>query len=154
MQQLEKLGHIALRVGDIERSRDFYAAVLNMKVTSENPETGECTLGLEPGRRDIVLCRAPTAERPDGEAPGLLHFAWRLEDFRQVQHACRALRGMGMEPRTTLHNVTHSIYVQDPDGHTVELYSDRWENGFEAMRTLGPMSVPMDIETGERAGPA
>ncbi|MDE0049698.1 MAG: hypothetical protein OXO52_07925 [Rhodospirillales bacterium] len=74
-----------------------------------------------------------------------------LEDFRQVQDAYHALRGMGMEPRTTPHNVTHSIYVQDPDGHTVELYSDRWENGFEAMRDLGPMSVPMDIETGEPA---
>ena len=154
MIRTRKLGHIALRVRDIERSRDFYAAVLNMTVTSEDPETGECALGLEPGRRDIVLCRASTAERPDGEAPGLLHFAWQLENFRQVQDACHALRGMGMEPRTTLHNVTHSIYVQDPDGHTVELYSDRWENGFEAMRTLGPMSVPMNIETGESAGSA
>ena len=151
MIRTRKLGHIALRVSDIERSRDFYAAVLNMQVTSEDPETGECTLGLEPGRRDIFLHRSPTADRPGEERPGLLHFAWRLEDFREVQDAYDVLRGMGMEPRTTLHNVTHSIYVQDPDGHTVELYSDRWENGFEAMRTLGPMSVPMDIETGERA---
>lgn len=154
MIRTRKLGHIALRVGDIERSRGFYAAVLDMKVTSEDPKAGECALGLEPGRRDIFLYRSPTAERPGSERPGLLHFAWRLEDFGKVQDAYRALCGMGMEPRTTLHNVTHSIYVQDPDGHTVELYSDRWENGFEAMRTLGPMSVPMDIETGERIRPA
>ena len=153
MIRTRKLGHIALKVGDIERSRDFYAAVLNMQVTSEDREAGTCTLGLKPGRRDMFLYRAPTAERPGDDRPGLLHFAWRLEDFREVRNAWRALRGMGMEPRTTLHNVTHSIYVQDPDGHTVELYCDRWENGFEAMRTLGPMSVPMDIETGERAGP-
>ena len=99
-----------------------------------------------PGRRGIILHPAPTAERPR-----LIRFAWPLENFRQVQDAYRTLRGMGMEPRTTLHNVTHSVYVQDPDGHTVELYSDRWENGFEAMRDLGPMSVPMDIETSEPA---
>ncbi len=45
--------------------------------------------------------------------------------------------------------MTKSVYFRDPDNNLVELYCDRWENGFEAMQTLGPKSGPLDMETGK-----
>lgn len=51
-----------------------------------------------------------------------------------------------MEP--IQHNITNSLYLSDPDGHLVELYCDRWENGIEVMRTQGPKRVALDMETG------
>ena len=50
---------------------------------------------------------------------------------------------------TTEHNVTRSVYFPDPDGNRVELYCDMVANGFEAMQTIGPVSKPLDIETGK-----
>jgi hypothetical protein len=38
---------------------------------------------------------------------------------------------------------------RDPDGNRVELYCDMVANGFEAMQTIGPKSVPYDIEKGD-----
>jgi catechol-2,3-dioxygenase len=38
------------------------------------------------------------------------------------------------------------VYFPDPDGNRVELYCDMVENGFEAMRTLGPRREPMSLE--------
>ncbi len=50
---------------------------------------------------------------------------------------------------TIEHNVSRSLYFQDPDGNRVELYCDMVEDGFHAMRTMGPRRDEIDIETGE-----
>ena len=64
MIRTRKLGHIALRVSDIERLRDFYAAVLNMQVTSEDPVAEECTLdGIQRAAREGRPCHAVVAKQ-------------------------------------------------------------------------------------------
>jgi catechol-2,3-dioxygenase len=46
---------------------------------------------------------------------------------------------------TTEHNVTQSVYFQDPDGNRVELDCDMVDNGFEAIQTIDPKAAPLDI---------
>jgi catechol-2,3-dioxygenase len=78
--------------------------------------------------------------------------AWQLGSFEELRAAHREIKEMGIPIEATIqHNITKSVYVKDPDGNTVELYCDRWEDGFKAMQTMGPRSDPLDMETGEVA---
>ena len=73
--------------------------------------------------------------------------AWQLGSFEELRDAYRELKTMGVPIEGTIeHNVTRSVYFRDPDGNRVELYCDMVDNGFEAMQTVGPKAVPLDIE--------
>lgn len=149
-----RISHLVLNVRDVARSRDFYLGILGLGVVSEEPDEGVCLLGLDGRRRDLALVQrvAADAPPPDETQPRMIHFAWQLEDFAEVQAKYRELVAQGIAVDTVLHNVTQSLYVTDPDGHVCELYCDRWEDGFEAMSTQGPMTRRLDIETGEGIG--
>ena len=89
-------------------------------------------------------------DAPGDKQPGLHHAAWQLGSFEELQAAHRELKAMGIKVESTIeHNVTRSVYFPDPDGNRVELYCDMVEDGFEAMRRMGPRREVMDIETGE-----
>ena len=105
-----------------------------------------------PRRRSTTPPRrtASTREPPAATQPGLHHTAWQLGSFAELQAAYRELRELGIPVESTIeHNVSRSVYFRDPDGNRVELYCDMVEDGFEAMRTLGPRRDVLDIETGE-----
>lgn len=149
-----RLAQLALNVTGLAEARDFYRQVLGIGVVSEDPDAGSCLLGLDGDSPELALFgrAAPDAPPPDETQPRLIHFAWQLPDFPAVQAAYRELTGQGIGVETMQHNVTNSLYVKDADGHVCELYCDRWEDGFEAMRTQGPMTKMLDIETGEGIG--
>jgi catechol-2,3-dioxygenase len=75
---------------------------------------------------------------------------WQLENYEALKAAYIELEGKGIEVfRTTQHNITNSIYVKDPDGVVIELFCNRFEDGFNVMKTLGPRTDHLDILTGE-----
>ena len=70
----------------------------------------------------------------------------------QAAHDELTEAGITLEP--IQHNITNSLYIKDPDGHVVELFCDRWEDGIEVLRTQGPMRRELDMESGEAVGDA
>src|SRR6266571_3857675 len=105
---------------------------------------------------ELALFQLATGDAPTATQPGLLHVAWRLQSFEELQAAYRELKEIGIAVESTVeHNVTRSVYFPDPDGNRVELYCDMVEHGFEAMQTMGPRRDVIDIETGQviAAGP-
>lgn len=149
MIKAKKLGHIVLKVSDLIESRDFYVRVLGLKVSAENLDQGVCFLSLGEEHHDIALFQRATGPGPTPEQPGLMHIAWQLGDIEELQAAHKELTEGGIAVEAFRHNVSNSLYVRDPDGHTIELYSDRWEDGYVAMQTNNDPTVPLDIETGE-----
>lgn len=149
MIKAKKLGHIVLKVSDLIESRDFYVRVLGLKVSAENLDQGVCFLSLGEEHHDIALFQRATGPGPTPEQPGLMHIAWQLGDIEELQAAHKELTEGGIAVEAFRHNVSNSLYMQDPDGHTIELYSDRWEDGYAAMQTNNDPTVPLDIETGE-----
>jgi len=145
----KKLGHIVLKVSDMAASRDFYMRTLGLKVSAENLKQGVCFLSIGDEHHDIAVFQRATEPAPSPEQPGLIHIAWQLPDMDELRAAYRELTAGGIAVRALQHNVTNSIYFDDPDGHTIELYVDRWENNFEAMTTNNQPTVPLDIESGE-----
>ena len=150
MIQARKLGHVVLKVRDARKSKEFYTRALGLKVSHEDLSRGAVFLSFGTEHHELALFQLATGETPAEAQPGLHHMAWQLGSFEELQAAYRELGQLGIPVESTVeHNVTRSVYFPDPDGNRVELYCDMVENGFEAMRTMGPRRDLIDMETGE-----
>ena len=146
MIQARKLGHVVLKVRDARKSRDFYVKTLGLKVSHENLERGLVFLSFGTEHHDLALFQLASDDPPGPAQPGLHHMAWQLPNFDELRAAHRELIAIGVPVESTVeHNVTRSMYFLDPDGNRVELYCDMVDNGFEAMRTLGPRAEPLSL---------
>lgn len=101
-----ELNHIALRVTDVQRSRDFYVKHLGLEVRRE----GASSCFLDCGHNFVALFKG-------GEA-GLDHYCYSIESY-DVEVAEKKLKAEGFDPRVT----SGRIYFKDPDGLTVQLAS-------------------------------
>lgn len=103
------LNHIALRVTDIPRARDFYVRHLGLSVSSES----ESSCFLDCGRENFVaLFRS--------DAASLDHYCYTIEDYDPADVVSRLERA-GLSPRRR----ENRVYFDDPDGHTVQIAGPR-----------------------------
>lgn len=148
--QARGLGCLVFSVRDAERSKDFYVRLLGFTVVREDPERRFVLLTKGDQGQRIALVERATGAPPGPSQPGMIHMAWELANFEEVQAAYRELTALGVKfERTVQHHVTRSIYFRDPDNNCLELFCNRWENGFEAMRDRKMGTAPLDVETGE-----
>lgn len=119
--------HTMLRVGDLQRSIDFYTKVLGMKLlrTSENPEY-KYTLafvgyGNNPDHAELELTYNWGVDKYDmGSAYG--HIAISTENIYQTCDQVRAAGGnITREPGPVKGGTTVIAFITDPDGYKVEL---------------------------------
>jgi catechol 2,3-dioxygenase-like lactoylglutathione lyase family enzyme len=120
--QLEGIDHIALGVRDIERSANWYTDVLGFERLHEGMWNGVPTFI---GKENAGIALFPA--RPDAKltASGhrdirMLHLAFRAdrENFLAAQ---RELKERGIKFEFQDHEISHSIYFRDPDGHQLEI---------------------------------
>jgi lactoylglutathione lyase len=126
-----RLLHTMLRVGDLQRSIDFYTKVLGMKLlrTTDRPEQ-KYTLafvgyGSNPDHAELELTYNYGVDKYElGSAFG--HLAIGVED---VHGACDRIRAAGgvitREPGPVKGGTTVIAFVQDPDGYKIELIQGR-----------------------------
>jgi catechol 2,3-dioxygenase len=122
-----RMGHVHLKVSDIERALGFYRDVLGFEVTQR---IGNSAAFLSAGgyHHHIGL---NTWESAGGPAPaagttGLYHLAIVYPTRAKLGDALRRL----IDARIPLdgaadHGVSEALYLRDPDGNGVELYWDR-----------------------------
>ena len=126
MVRLKELGHILLRVLDLDRSKKFYSEVLGFKVLEEDPEHGGTFMALEGQSHAIDLFQVKDADAALRQTPGvrgLGHIAFRVEREEDLKDAYASLREHGVEITRTIDHVSQkSIYFNDPDGNTLEIY--------------------------------
>ncbi len=125
--------HTMLRVGDLQRSIDFYTKVLGMKLlrTSDNPEY-KYTLafvgyGSNPDHAELELTyNYGVTEYEQGTAYG--HLAISADD---IHAACAAVKANGgnvtREPGPVKGGSTVIAFVTDPDGYKIELIERRFD---------------------------
>lgn len=121
------IGHVHLKVADLERAVTFYSGVLGFEVMQR---MGDSAAFLSAGgyHHHIGL---NTWESSGGSPPppgttGLYHIAIRYPDRRALADALRRLAtaGVALEGAAD-HGVSEALYLRDPDGNGVELYRDR-----------------------------
>jgi len=145
-----KMGHVHLKVADLERALAFYHGVLGFDVTQK---MGNAAAFLSAGgyHHHIGL---NTWESRGGSAPvagttGLYHLAivypTRAELGDALERVLRA--GIQLEGAAD-HGVSEALYLRDPDGNGVELYWDRPEEQWprDANGELAMYTRPLDLE--------
>ncbi len=121
------IGHVHLKVSDLDRAIAFYSGVLGFELTQR---MGRSAAFLSAGgyHHHIGL---NTWESQGGAAPapgttGLYHFAIRYPDRAALGDALRRLRDAGIPlDGASDHGVSEALYLRDPDGNGLELYWDR-----------------------------
>ena len=119
--------HTMLRVGNLQRSIDFYTNVLGMKLlrTSDNPEykykLAFMGYGTNPEHAELELTYNYGVESYDmGTAYG--HIAIGVDNAQKACDAARAAGGNGTrEPGPVKGGTTVIAFLTDPDGYKVEL---------------------------------
>ena len=107
VMELQGMRHIALRVSDIPRSRDFYQKHFGMPVLTEAP--GNCSLGIGKSQF-LTLFRGQKGE--------LDHYCLGIEKF-DASAVMDELNRQGLKPRRA--TGTDRVYFPDPDGITVQV---------------------------------
>lgn len=145
-----EIGHVHLKVADLERSIEFYSGVLGFEVTQRWGTTA-AFLSAGDYHHHIGL---NTWESLGGPPPphgttGLYHFAIRYPDRRALGDALRRVRGASIRlDGASDHGVSEAIYLRDPDGNGIELYRDRprdqWPRAADGSLAMG--SAPLDLD--------
>lgn len=144
------IGHVHLKVADLDRAIGFYHGVLGLEVTQRMGHSA-AFLGAGGYHHHIGL---NTWESRGGPPPargttGLYHVAIRYPDRTSLGDALRRLDRAGIRlDGAADHGVSEALYLRDPDGNGVELYRDRPRE--EWPRTpdggLAMVTEPLDVE--------
>ena len=152
------VGHIHLRVSDLDRSVAFYRDVLGFEVMQRyGPDAAFLSVDGYHHHIGLNTWGSRGGSRPAAGTTGLFHVAFlypgRAALGRAVQRVLDAavpLTGMAD------HGVSEAVYLDDPDGNGIELYRDRspadWPRDAEG--NLSMVSAPLDLDALLAAGAA
>ena len=117
-----KLAHVAIKTGDMAKSREWYLAVLDAKVQFENEML--CFMAYDDEHHRVVLAFEPGFEQ-DASTAGLHHMSFTFATLDDLFSTYERLKLVGIEPVWTInHGPTLSMYYLDPMGNHVELQLD------------------------------
>lgn len=122
-----RIGHVHLKVADLQRSLAFYQGVLGFEIT-QRYGSGAVFLSAGGYHHHIGL---NTWESAGGKAPppgctGLFHVAILYPSRAQLADALRRIGAAGLTlDGAADHGVSEALYLRDPDDNGVELYWDR-----------------------------
>jgi catechol 2,3-dioxygenase len=152
------LGPVVLQVADLERSLAYYGQVLGLR--SLDRSGAIATLGThgghgehgarnEHGAADVLVElreKAGAAPVPPRGQHGLYHFALLLPDRAALGRFASHLAHAGVAPGASDHLVTEALYLNDPDGHGIEVYADRPRDQWRhRQRQLLMATDPLDV---------
>ena len=145
-----RIGHVYLKVADLDRAIAFYKGVLGFKLTRRY---GTQAAFLAAGNYHHHLGLNTWESEGGTPAPkghtGLYHTAILYPDRAQLADAVSRIKAAGIPIEGAAdHGVSEAVYISDPDSNGVELYRDKpeadWprsEEGFLAM-----VNQPLDVD--------
>jgi catechol 2,3-dioxygenase len=145
--KIQGVGHVVLKVRDLDRAAGFYAGVLGLREVGRFP--GRMVFfSAGANHHDLaVLAVGPEAPSPPDSAVGLAHVALKIGDSLDALREAKALLEAHAVPIRGIrdHRVSQSIYLEDPDGNTIELYVDAdpaiWGEDPSAVATVKPLAL-------------
>ena len=125
--KVRRVGHLVLRVKDVARSRRFFEEVLGFPVVAQN-ERGMVFFSTDVKDNHHMLAIMPAKEgatMPSPEHIGMQHVSFEHGSFAELQEAYRRFKEKDVNiVYTTFHGITKSVYFNDPDGNTLEVYAN------------------------------
>ncbi|MDH3455470.1 MAG: VOC family protein [Gemmatimonadota bacterium] len=121
------VGHIHLKVADLERAIRFYTDALGFEVMQRMGDSA-AFLGARGYHHHVGLntWESRGGRPPPAGSTGLYHVAFRYPDRQSLATALRRLQDHSVTlDGAADHGVSEALYLRDPDGNGVELYYDR-----------------------------
>jgi catechol 2,3-dioxygenase len=144
------IGHVHLKVADIERSLGFYRDVLGFEVTQQlGDQAAFLSAGGYHHHIGLNTWESRGASPPPPGTTGLYHVAIRYPDRVTLGDALRRVLDAGIRlDGASDHGVSEALYLRDPDNNGIELYRDRPKEEWPrtASGELAMISAPVDLE--------
>ena len=128
------LGHLVMRVRDMDRSLDFYTRVMGLTIM-ERTASGTVFMSANTEKSHELAIRAigMDAGGPDHSIVGQAHMAWQMETFEDLQELYTRMKENNVRiQRVSDHGVSLGVYLLDPDDNEIEVYyelpSIQWED--------------------------
>ncbi len=124
----QRIGHLIIGVRNLERAKAFYHGVLGLDITLELKEPPMVLFASSSRDHHEIGCLelGENAEAPRPGQIGVHHIAFRMANEQDLIEAYQRLRAAKVPVECTVdHGLTHSVYLTDPDGYTIEFYADR-----------------------------
>ena len=144
------IGHVHLKVSNLESSIDFYTRVLGLEVM-QLFGTQAAFLGAGGYHHHLGLntWHSKDADPAPRHAPGLYHTAFLYPDRAALGQAISRLKTQGVTLEGAAdHGVSEAVYFSDPDGNGIELYRDRPRDDWplKADGSLSMTNDPLDVD--------
>lgn len=125
-----RIGHIHLKVADLERALGFYCGVLGFELTQKyGTQAAFVSAGGYHHHIGLNTWESAAGSPPPPGTTGLFHLAILYPTRADLADALRRLQAAGIElDGASDHGVSEALYLRDPDGNGVELYWDRPES--------------------------
>jgi len=144
------IGHVHLKVADLERAIDFYSGVLGFEITGRyGRQAAFLSAGGYHHHIGLNTWESVGGSPPPRGTTGLYHVAIRYPTRAALADALRRLLAAGVQLEgASDHGVSEAIYLRDPDGNGIELYWDRpreaWPRGADG--AIQMVTEPLDLE--------
>ena len=143
------VGHIHLKVSDLDRSIAFYRDVMGFDLIQRyGPSAAFLSAGGYHHHIGLNTWESAGAAPGPRRAPGLYHVAFLYPDRTALAQALANVVAAGVKiDGAADHGVSEAVYFSDPDGNGIEIYTDRdpaeWPRG--ANGELAMVNAPLDI---------
>ncbi len=144
------IGHVHLKVSDLQRSLDFYCGLLGFEITTTYGD-GAAFISAGGYHHHIGLNTWHSKDGPPApkNSAGLFHTAIRYPDRKDLAEILQRLLDEEYPlTGTSDHGVSEALYLDDPDNNGVELYWDRpkeqWPHHEDG--SINMYTRPLDIE--------
>ncbi len=147
-----EIGHVHLKVADLDRALRFYLDVLGFELQARmGDKAAFVSAGGYHHHIGLNTWQSKGGEPPSPGTTGLFHFAIRYPTRRTLAVALRRLldNGVGLSGASD-HGVSEALYLDDPDQNGIELYWDRprdeWPQPLPGDQ-VGMYTRPLDLQS-------
>ena len=144
------IGHVHLKVTDLERSIAFYRDVIGLDITQRyGDQAAFLSAGGYHHHVGLNTWFSKGGSPAPARSPGLFHVAFLYPDRAALAQAFKMALDAGVEIEGAAdHGVSEAIYFSDPDGNGIEIYRDRseedWPRGADGQ--LDMVNAPLDLD--------
>jgi catechol 2,3-dioxygenase len=121
-----RIGHVHLKVADVERALAFYCGVLGFELTVRREGAAFISAGGYHHHIALNTWESKGGSPPARGTTGLYHLAILYPNRQELADALRRVTAAGIAlDGASDHGVSEALYLRDPDDNGVELYWDR-----------------------------
>jgi catechol 2,3-dioxygenase len=146
-----EIGHVHLKVADLDRALDFYSGVLGFELQDRfGTDAAFVSAGDYHHHIGLNTWQSKGGSPPPPGTTGLFHTAVRYPSRRALADAVKRVLDAGIPlDGASDHGVSEAIYLRDPDQNGVELYWDRpreqWPRPADGSPGVAMFTAPLDL---------